>query len=247
MTNMILIALVVIVIAVVGWLWYTNTPEYRAAQATKAAKDAALASTSVSPVGLQRGVNDVLDAAKAQRDLGVDIDPGLEAIKLVRNAYQDVPPKWNELRSTDISDPVKRVNIMNNLEGMVEAAIQLFVRTIPYISSQAGIDAAKQLYFQMATDSNDRRNCWWGRQTGCWRNWSVAEPHEDARVDAEQARLRDLSRRILPDLEARAKAIHAVLFTQSDLNRLHNEIHGDPTRQNDYAEQTFAQIVGWVH
>lgn len=247
MLTRIIILVVIVALLVGAWVWYTNTPGYRAAKAKKDATRAALEATGSSPVGLQRGVNDVLDAGEAQRRLGYDVDPGLDAIRLVRNSYQDIPVKWNEERSTDVSDPARRVNIMANLAGMFEATTQLFVRTIPYITSLEGLAAAKQLYLQMATDSTDRRNCWWSRDTGCWRNWSVAEPHEDDRLKEEQNRFRDFSRRVLPALEDRARALHTELFTPAELNSLHQKIHGDPTKDNPFDEQTFTLIQGWVH
>lgn len=242
MNTTIIVVLIIVVVLAIGWIWYTNTPGYKAAAAKKAATDAALASTGNSPVGLQRGVNDVLDAGEAQRRLGYDVDPGLDAIRLVRNSYQDILPKWNEERSTDVSDPARRVNIMNNLAGMFEATVQLFARTIPYISSQAGLDAAKQLFLQMVTDSTDRRNCWWNREPGCWRNWSTAEPHENDRLSEEQNRLRDFANRILPELRARARAINGTLFSPAELDSLHAKLRGDPTKDNPFDEATFERI-----
>jgi len=245
MTTILIILLIVVVLGA-AWWYYTNTPEYKAAQKTRQATADALAATDQNPTGLQRGVYDTLDAAKAQRALGADIDPGVAGLRLVKNAYLAVPTKWQESRSTDISDPARRVNIMSNLAGMVEATIQLFVAAIPYIATQQGLDEAKSFFMQMMNDAIDRRNCWWHRDTGCWRNWSVGEPPEDQRLSEEQNRIRDFARRVLPDLEARAKAIHGTLFTPDELRRLHVALDGGDPAANPYDDATFSQITGFL-
>lgn len=246
MVVMVVIFVVLVVLAG-AWLWYTNTPEYKARKATANAAAAALAATDSNGTNLQRGVYDTLDAAKQQRALGANIDPGVEGLRLVKNAYLSIPTKWQEERSTDIADPARRVNVMANLAGMVEATIQLFVASIPYIETQSGMDAAKAFYLQMITDAIDRRNCWWHRDPGCWRNWSVGEPPEDQRLAEEQSRIRDLSRRILPALHDVAVRKHLALFTTAELARLHVALDGGDPAANPYDEDTFNQISGWVH
>jgi len=239
-----LVILVIAVIAIGAWLWYTNTPAYKAAKARDAATQAALAATGHDGTSLQQGVYDTIDAAKAQRRAGdTSVDPGQAGIGLVRNSYLAIPTKWQEERATDIADPERRVNIMNNLVGMFEATTQLFAGSIPSITSQAGLDDAKGLYLQMVTDAIARRDCWWRRQPGCWRNWSVGEPSEDSRLSEEQGRIRDFSQRILPALALAAKKIPgSTLFTPSELATLHTSLDGGDPTLNPYDDATFAQI-----
>lgn len=245
MKYAVIIGVIILILAIMAgvWFWYTNTPGYKAAKATAEATAEAMAATNTSPVGLQQGVNDTLEAAEAQRRQGVDIDPGLAALRIIQTSYLNVNPKWNELRSTTVDDPSRRINIVANLSGMIEANVQLFVRTIPYITSQEGLDYAKSLFLQMATDTNNRRNCWWNRETGCHRQWSVGEPHEDIRVDEEQARMRDIARRILLPLQARARQLGKPLFTPAEVRALGLEVRGDPTRTNMFGDETYALIA----
>lgn len=246
MINTIIVIVIVLLVIAGAWFWYTHTPEYLAKKATDAARDAALSATGTNGVGLQRGVYDTMDAAEQQRRLGANVDPGVEGLKLVRNAYLEVATQWQHERSIDVSDPVQRINVMNNIAGMVEATVQLFVAAIPYITTQEGMDAAKRFYLTMLTDATDRRNCWWRLQSGCDRGWSVAEPHQNDRTLEEQNRLKDFSKRILRPLEEQAQKLHLRLFTPTQVEQIHQMLLGGTVAENPYDEATFHEIEGYL-
>jgi len=197
--GIVVLLLIVAVAAYLLWPDASKPPKTAVDQAKDAAQRGDTAAYELS-------LADAIANAEQQRAAGnTDIDPGLVGIRIIdRASMAPISTKWGEFRSIDVSDPARRVDTYSNLQGMVDSAADLVASAIPHIYTAQGMNEARSLIERLGQTDLDRRDCWFSRANGCWRNWSVAEPHENDRVTQEQQRFRQMYTRLIPMMESRA-------------------------------------------
>lgn len=245
MTTGVIIGIVILllIVAVAAWLIWSDKnrpPKTAVDQAKDAAERGDTAAYELS-------LSDAIAHAEEQRSAGdKSIDPGLVALRIIdRASMAPITAKWGEFRGVDISDPARRVATYSNLQGMVDSAVDLIAQAIPHIYTSQGMDAARSLIERIGQTDLDRRDCWFSRGNGCWRNWSTGEPHENDRVTQEQQRFRQMYVRLVPIMESRASELRLPQpWPQSALDAVRSALLSDPAINvdNPFDAETFSEI-----